>query len=80
MWGKGGVTGTAGGYGFGANFKMLADESGNVSWNLLAPENLIDRDDLKGGVAYDADPEACAYPVFNWFREYAKNKIICADP
>ena len=30
-WGKG-VTGIAGGTGFGANFKKIADESGNVSW------------------------------------------------
>lgn len=80
VWGKGGLTGTAGGFGFGANFKMLADESANVSWNLLAPENLIDRGDLDGGIAYDADPEACAYPVFNWFREYAETKIICDGP
>ncbi|WP_373521833.1 hypothetical protein [Aquiflexum sp.] len=78
MWGKVGLTGTAGRYGFVANFKMLGDGSGNVSWNLLTPEKLIERGDLNGGIAYDADPEACAYPVFNWFREYAKTKNICA--
>ncbi|WP_158584034.1 cellulase family glycosylhydrolase [Reichenbachiella sp. MSK19-1] len=71
VWGKGGVTGTAGEWGFGANFKALADESGNVSWNLLSPENLIDSGYVDRGIAYNEDPEACALPVYNWFQEYA---------
>lgn len=77
VWGKGGVTGTAGGWGFGANFKMLADESGNVSWNLLSPENLIHDGHLDGDIAYGGDSEACAYPVHKWFKEYASKKEIC---
>ncbi|WP_052307625.1 cellulase family glycosylhydrolase [Belliella baltica] len=77
VWGKGGVTGTAGSWGFGANFKMLADESGNVSWNLLSPENLIHDGHLDGDLAYGGDPEACAYPVHKWFKEYAFVKEIC---
>lgn len=77
VWGKGGITGVAGGWGFGANFKYLAEESGNVSWNLLSPENLIDRGDLNGGLAYDGDPQACAYPVYQWFKEYAREKVVC---
>lgn len=77
VWGKGGVTGKAGQRGFGANFKALVDESGNVSWNLLSPENLIDNGSLNGGIAYNSDPEACAFPVHNWFKEYAKKIIIC---
>ena len=77
VWGKGGITGQARGWGFGANFKALADESGNVSWNLLSPENLIDRGDLDGDIAYNSDPDACAYPVYNWFKEYAKEKVNC---
>lgn len=79
VWGKGGITGVEGGWGFGANFKALADESGNVSWNLLAPENLIDRGALDGGIAYNSDPDACAYPVYNWFKAYAKDLVICGD-
>ncbi|GAA4300261.1 cellulase family glycosylhydrolase [Aestuariibaculum suncheonense] len=79
VWGKGGVTGVAGGWGFGVNFKALADESGNVSWNLLAPENLIDKGALNGGIAYDSDPEACAFPVFTWFKEYARAFKICEN-
>nr|WP_315199331.1 cellulase family glycosylhydrolase [uncultured Flavobacterium sp.] len=77
VWGKGGVTGKPGQRGFGANFKVLVDESGNVSWNLLSPENLIDKGSLKGGIAYNSDPEACAFPVHNWFKEYAKKLVIC---
>ncbi|PJJ07752.1 cellulase (glycosyl hydrolase family 5) [Flavobacterium sp. 1] len=77
VWGKGGVTGKAGQRGFGANFKVLVDESGNVSWNLLSPENLIDKGSLNGGIAYNSDPEACAFPVHNWFKEYAKSLAIC---
>lgn len=77
VWGKGGVTGKAGQRGFGANFKVLADESGNVSWNLLAPEGLIDKGSLNGGIAFNSDPEACAFPVHNWFKAYAKEVEIC---
>lgn len=69
-WGVG-ITGIAGGEGFGANFNMITDASGNVSWNLLAPENLIDHGDPEGDIAYDNNPEACANPCYHWFREYA---------
>ncbi len=79
VWGKGGITGVAGGWGFGANFKMLADESGNVSWNLLAPENLIDEGALDGGIAYNSDSDACALPAYNWFKEYARDFVICEN-
>lgn len=77
VWGKGGVTGTAGGWGFGANFKAITDESGNVSWNVLSPENLIDKGSIEGGIAYSNDPQACANPVNKWFKEYAKTMKIC---
>lgn len=73
-WGKG-TTGKAGEWGFGANFKALADESGNVSWNVLGPENLIHQGDPLGEIAYNSDPEACAYAVYNWFKEYAKSNV-----
>lgn len=78
VWGKGGITGKAGQRGFGANFKVLVDESGNVSWNLLSPENLIDKGALNGGIAYNSDPEACAFPVHKWFKEYAAKSVICS--
>lgn len=78
VWGKGGITGKAGQRGFGANFKVLVDESGNVSWNLLSPENLIDKGALNGDIAYNSDPEACAFPVHKWFKEYAAKSVICS--
>lgn len=79
VWGKGGVTGVANGWGFGANFKLLADESSNVSWNLLAPENLIDEGALDGGIAYNSNPDACAFPVHNWFKDYAREFSKCTN-
>ncbi|ASB48762.1 beta-xylosidase family glycoside hydrolase [Alkalitalea saponilacus] len=69
-WGDG-ITGVAGGEGFGANFKKITDESGNVSWNLLMVENLLENGDPDGGIAYGGNPEACGYPTFHWWQEYA---------
>lgn len=69
-WGVG-ITGVAGGEGFGANFKKITDESGNVSWNLLLPDNLLKDADPNGPLAYDGNPEACAYPSYIWWQEYA---------
>ena len=75
-WGKD-ITGTAGGDGFGANFKKITDECGNVSWLLFTSPDLLD--DFTGiapadGEAYTFlnDPEACPWPIFHWFQEYAQ--------
>jgi prepilin-type processing-associated H-X9-DG protein len=65
------TTGVAGGEGFGANFNFITNESGNVSWNLLAPDDLIDHGDPDGDIAFNGNPEACAYPCFNWIQGYA---------
>jgi len=70
-WGKG-VTGVAGGTGFGANFKKIVDASANVSWNLLAPEDLINNGDPNGDIAFNNIPEACANPCYTWFKQYTK--------
>ena len=70
-WGTG-TTGNAASPGFGYNFKRIMDESGNVSWNLLAPEGLIDKGDPNGGVAFNNNVEACANACYTWFKEYAK--------
>lgn len=74
-WGKD-VTGTAGGDGFGANFKKITDECGNVSWLLFtSPDLLDDFEDVAPapGAKYTFlnDPEACPWPVFHWYQEYA---------
>lgn len=66
-----GSTGTAGGEGFGANFNHITYMSGNVSWNVLAPDNLLDHGDPNGAIAYNGDWQACAAPVKHWFSEFA---------
>lgn len=72
-------TGVEGGEGFGANLNYILDQSGNVSWNVLSPDNLIDHGDPNAGVAYNGDWEASAAPVKQWFREYASENVpdIC---
>ncbi|WP_243348406.1 RICIN domain-containing protein [Parabacteroides sp. FAFU027] len=66
VFGKGGLTS-----GFGNKLKQLIDASGNVSWNVLMPEDLINNGDPSGGIAFNNDPEACANPVYSWFKAYA---------
>ena len=70
-WGKA-TTGTAGGVGFGANFRYIMDRTGNVSWMLFTgPELLAKYDDsLPDGQTFLTDPEACARPCYRWFKEY----------
>lgn len=74
-----GITGTVGGEGFGANLNYIAKQSGNVSWNLLSPDNLIDHGDPNAGIAYDGDWQACAAPAKQWFREYAAYNIPACE-
>jgi len=68
-------TGTAGGDGFGANFNHITFNSGNVSWNVLSPENLIHQGNPNGGTAYGNNWQACAAPVKHWFSEFAQSNI-----
>lgn len=71
-WGKG-ITGTAGGVGFGANFNKIADESGNVSYLIFTtPELLAQYDDKAAdGSTFLTDPEACPRAAYRWYQEYA---------
>lgn len=73
------TTGTAGGEGFGANLNYITKQSGNVSWNVLSPDNLIDHGDPTAGTAYNNDWQACAAPVKQWFREYAASQIPACE-
>lgn len=73
-WGKA-TTGIGGGEGFGANLNLITRESGNVSWNLLAPDNLLDHGDPEGDIAFNGDWEACAAPVKLWFSQYAEANL-----
>lgn len=77
-WGKS-VTGIAGGDGFGANFKYIADNSGNVSWMIFTSQELLvnfkDVPGTPGNYTFLNDPEACPWPVYHWFKEYAGETV-----
>ncbi len=78
-WGTG-TTGVAQGEGFGANFNYITNASGNVSWNLLAPDNLIHYAEPENWTfAYESNEEACAVPCYNWFKEYAEENYPRAN-
>ena len=75
-WGKD-VTGTAGGSGFGANFKKIADLSGNVSWLIFTGPDLLAKFTGVPPAASDTftfwnDPQACPWPTYQWYKEYTK--------
>lgn len=81
-WGKS-FTGTVGGPGFGANFKYIADNTENVSWliftechHLAAFQNI---EGTPGSYTFLNDPEACPWPTYHWFKEYASDKNQVAD-
>lgn len=74
-WGKA-HTGVAGGAGFGANFKYIVDNCGNVSWLLFTSPDLLAKFDpnnpaTDGNVTFLNDPEACPWPIYHWYRDYA---------
>jgi endoglucanase len=73
-WGKD-ITGTAGGDGFGANFRKIADDCGNVSWLLFTSPDLLAQYGNPSAPAdvvdFLTDPQACPLPVYQWFTEYA---------
>jgi beta-xylosidase len=74
-WGKS-YTGTAGGDGFGANFKKIMDETGNVSWLLFTEPHRLAQfkpEPPAPGQPYTFlnDPEACPWPIYHWYKEYA---------
>ena len=73
-WGKS-ITGVVGGTGFGANFKYIADNTGNVSWMIFTGQELLsqfrDVPGTPGNYTFLNDPEACPWPVYHWFKEYA---------
>jgi endoglucanase len=74
-WGKD-ITGVAGGNGFGANFKKITDDCGNVSWLLFTSPDLLAQFGNPNAdadiVDFLTDPEACPYPIYHWYEDYAK--------
>lgn len=88
-WGKA-VTGEAGGEGFGANFKYLADKTGNVSYIFFtAPEHLAIYDwreacNLINPMGPDIadtihnflyDPMSCNNHIYAWYQAYAQDRL-----
>ena len=75
-WGKA-HTGVAGDKNFGANFKKITDDAENVSWLLFtSPEHLAafkDEPAEDGNYTFLTDPEACPWPIYHWYREYARD-------
>ena len=66
-------TGTAGGEGFGANFRRIVDETCNVSWLLFTGAEILAQynDAAPDGQTFLTDPEACPRPCYRWYQEYA---------
>lgn len=82
-WGKS-ITGEAGGKGFGANFKYIADKSGNVSWLFFTTDSEMlaafkDVPGTPGNYTFLNDPEACPWPIYHWFKEYAEGIVMNGD-
>ncbi len=77
-WGKA-TTGIAGEGGFGANFKYIVDNSGNVSWLIFTSPDLMaqfkDEPGIPGQYTFLNDPEACPWPTYHWFKAYANGTI-----
>ncbi len=75
-WGKA-LTGVVGGEGFGANFKYITDNAGNVSWLLFTGPNLLANfqniPGIPGAYTFLNDPEACPWPIYHWYKDYADN-------
>ncbi len=80
-WGSS-ITGVAGGKGFGANFKKIMDECGNVSWLTFAGDrDLADYNPKHPADASDFvyDPESCIVPIYKWYKEYWDAATVQAD-
>jgi endoglucanase len=67
-----GTWGTGTTSGFGNNLKGRIDATGNASWNLLAPEDLITNGDpYNVTTAFNNNWEACGASCKSWFQGYS---------
>jgi hypothetical protein len=62
---------------FGAPFKKIADEYGNVSWMIFTSPHLIAKykshNDVDAATkGFLEDPEGCVVAAYNWYNEYAE--------
>lgn len=83
-WGKS-TTGTVGGTGFGANFKDIVDRDGNISWLIFTGPDILARyDGVPATGEADKtvvnDPEACVWPAYHWYQDYAKTEYPSTQP
>ncbi|MDN5552479.1 family 43 glycosylhydrolase [Prevotella sp.] len=76
-----GVTGTVGGTGFGANFKKITDDCGNVSWLIFTTPELLAqfKDEQGNGDTFLTDNEACPWPAYHWYQDYANKQYPHTD-
>ncbi len=81
-WGKG-ITGRPGKEGFGANFRKIADEDGNVSWLVFGDVERLARFEpdaaRKSGDTFLTDHQACPWAVWHIFRHYAERRRQSKD-
>lgn len=72
-WGKS-ITGKMLGAGFGANFKLLADRTENVSWMIFTGPEILAKFTPTPGTADNYtmynDPEGCIWSAYHWYEEY----------
>lgn len=77
-WGKS-ITGKLFEPGFGANFKDIADNTGNVSWMLFTGPEILGRFNgvagQPGNYTVLNDPDACIWPAYHWYKEYAGDQM-----
>jgi len=82
-WGKD-ITGVAGGVGFGANFKKITDDSGNVSWLIFTGPDLLAKFTgvplvAGGDSTFWNDPQACPWPTHQWYQDYTQTNYPRPD-
>jgi hypothetical protein len=62
---------------FGKPLKDIIDGLGNVSWNCFEPgEDAYFMVNQPSTITWHNDPEACIVPMYQWWNEYAKTKVI----
>ncbi|MBQ9363630.1 MAG: cellulase family glycosylhydrolase, partial [Bacteroidaceae bacterium] len=65
---------------FGKPLKDVMDKYGNVSWNSYMPNEIyyiwVNRLSEDGTLDWWNDPESCFVPLFDWYKEYAKTKVL----
>lgn len=65
---------------FGKPLKDIVDELGNVSWNCYEPEEdyyyYVNSSSSSEKAVIANDPEACFKPMYQWWDDYSKTKVM----